>query len=34
MALIKTPDGGFYFDDSQVDIDYEANADTFLARGG
>ena len=34
MALIKTPDGGFYFDDSQVDIDYEANSVTLLAGGG
>ena len=34
MALIKTPDGGFYFDDSQVDIDYEANSVTLLGGGG
>ena len=34
MALIKTPDGGFYLDDSQVDIDYEANSVTLLAGGG
>ena len=25
MAYIKTPDGGFYLDDSQFDIDYQKN---------
>ena len=33
MALIKTPDGGFYFDDSQVDVDYETNVVTILGGG-
>ena len=34
MALIKTPDGGFYLDDSQVNIDYEANSVTILGGEG
>ena len=33
MALIKTPDGGFYFDDSQFDIDYEENVVTLIGGG-
>ena len=33
MALIKTPDGGFYFDDAQVEVDYEANVVTILGGG-
>lgn len=34
MALIKTPDGGFYFDDSQFDVDYEENLVTLIGGGG
>ena len=34
MALIKTPDGGFYFDDSQFDVDYEENLVTLIDGGG
>ncbi len=34
MALIKTPDGGFYFDDSQFDVDYEKNLVTLIDGGG
>ena len=33
MALIKTPDGGFYFDDSQFDVDYEENLVTLIDGG-
>ena len=34
MANIKTPDGGFYLDDSQFDVDYEENLVTLIAGGG
>ena len=34
MALIKTPDGGFYFDDSQFDVDYEEYLVTLIDGGG
>ena len=34
MALIKTPDGGFYFDDSQFDVDYKENLVTLIGGGG
>ena len=34
MALVKTPDGGFYFDDSQFDVDYEENLVTLIDGGG
>ena len=34
MALIKTPDGGFYFDDSQFDVDYKENLVTLIDGGG
>ena len=34
MALIKTPDGGFYFDDSQFNVDYEENLVTLIDGGG
>ena len=34
MALIKTPDGGFYFDDSQFDVDYVKNLVTLIGGGG
>lgn len=34
MANIKTPDGGFYLDDSQFDVDYEENLVTFIGGGG
>lgn len=33
MALIKTPDGGFYLDDSQFAVDYEANVVTIVGGG-
>lgn len=33
MANIKTPDGGFYLDDSQFDVDYQKNV-VSLAEGG
>lgn len=33
MAYIKTPDGGFYLDDSQFDVDYQKNV-VSLAGGG
>lgn len=33
MANIKTPDGGFYLDDSQFDVDYQKNV-VSLAGGG
>lgn len=33
MANIKTPDGGFYLDDSQFSVDYQKNVVT-LAEGG
>ena len=34
MANIKTPDGAYYFDDSQVSIDYGQNKVTILAGAG
>lgn len=34
MANIKTPDGGFYLDDSQFDVDYEENLVTLIGGGG
>ena len=34
MALVKTPDGGFYFDDSQFDVDYKENLVTLIDGGG
>ena len=34
MANIKTPDGAYYFDDSQVSIDYSQNKVTILAGAG
>ena len=33
MALIKTPDGGFFLDDSQFAVDYEANVVTIVGAG-
>lgn len=33
MANIKTPDGGFYLDNSQFDVDYQKNV-VSLAEGG
>lgn len=33
MALIKTPDEGFYFDDSQFDVDYKENLVTLIDGG-
>ena len=34
MALIKTPDGGFYLDDSQFAVDYESNVVTIVGGVG
>ncbi len=34
MALIKTPDGGFYLDDNQFDVDYNKNVVTIIGGGG
>lgn len=34
MALIKTPDGGFYLDDSQFDVDYNKNVVTIIGGSG
>lgn len=34
MALIKTPDGGFYLDDNQFYVDYEENVVTIIGGGG
>lgn len=34
MALIKAPDGAFYFDDSQFDVDYGKNLVTLIDGGG
>lgn len=34
MALIKTPGGEFYLDNSQFEIDYEANVVRLVAQGG
>ena len=34
MALIKTPDGGFYVEDTQFTVDYEANSVTLIGEGG
>lgn len=33
MANIKTPDGGFYLDDSQFDVDYQKNVVTLVGGG-
>lgn len=32
MALVKTPDGSFYVDDEQFDVDYENNS--IIIKGG
>lgn len=34
MGLIKTPDGGFYMDDTQVDINYSKNTVSLKNGGG
>lgn len=32
MALIKSPDGGFYVDEEQFEVDYENNS--IIIKGG
>lgn len=34
MALIKVPDGGFYVDDSQVNVDYAKKSISIVGGGG
>lgn len=34
MANVKTPDGGFYLDNTQFDVDYEENLVTFIGETG
>lgn len=34
MANIKTPDGGFYLDDTEFNVDYEENLVTLIGGGG
>lgn len=34
MANIKTPDGGFYLDDTEFNVDYEENLVTLISGGG
>ena len=34
MALIKTPGGEFYLDNTQFQVDYDENSVTFIGEGG
>lgn len=34
MALVKTPDGGFYVDDTQFYVDYEENSISLIGGSG
>ena len=34
MALIKTPGGEFYLDNTQFQVDYEENSVTFIGEDG
>lgn len=34
MALIKTPDGGFYLNDTEFDVDYDKNTISLVNPGG
>lgn len=34
MALIKTPDGGFYVNDDEFEVDYSTNSISLTGQGG